>query len=359
MNRETSLYLDAWRFLAATIVFQGHVSGVRFTGGLLWQLDPYMSEAVTVFFVLSGFVIGYASDQGAISAASYAVARAARIYSVAFPALILTFGLDAIGRSLQPDLYAPSWGYVADGRVWQFVSGLFFVNQFWFTNVTQGSDLPYWSLGYEVWYYVIFGVAKFARRRWRIAGIGLLLLFVGPPIAAMFPLWLLGLLGYRFCTSLTPGRTVGAMLYLGSLAAWIAYEHWAQGHGRLTSTLGDALKRPELAQDYLVGTLFSLQLIGFCSISSVFRPVLDRLARSIRWISGATFTLYLLHLPVAQFLTAVVPWSPSSLATRIVMIGGTLAIMFAVAEVTERRKDAWRRGFALLRKPVSLESVGS
>ena len=58
--------------------------------------------------------------------------------------------LDSIGRAIQPDLYTPVWGYVADGRVWQFLSGALFVNQIWFNNVPQGSMLPYWSLGFEV-----------------------------------------------------------------------------------------------------------------------------------------------------------------------------------------------------------------
>ncbi|MGH7072336.1 MAG: acyltransferase family protein [Acetobacteraceae bacterium] len=116
MTREVSLYLDLLRFLAALTVFLGHVSGSRFTGGFLWQFGPYMGEAVTVFFVLSGFVIGYTTDRREKSAYSYAVARAARIYSVALPALVVTFTLDAIGRSIRPDLYSQSWGYVATGR---------------------------------------------------------------------------------------------------------------------------------------------------------------------------------------------------------------------------------------------------
>ena len=42
MNRATSLYLDLARFIAALVVFLGHVSGQRLTGGLFWQFGPYM-----------------------------------------------------------------------------------------------------------------------------------------------------------------------------------------------------------------------------------------------------------------------------------------------------------------------------
>jgi peptidoglycan/LPS O-acetylase OafA/YrhL len=71
LNRATSLYLDVWRLLAALAVFIGHVSGERLTGGFLWQVGPYMDQAVAVFFVLSGFVIGYATARQAGTARSY------------------------------------------------------------------------------------------------------------------------------------------------------------------------------------------------------------------------------------------------------------------------------------------------
>jgi peptidoglycan/LPS O-acetylase OafA/YrhL len=139
LTKETSLYLDVLRFVAAMVVFLGHVSGSRFTGGLLWQLGPFSGEAITVFFARSGFAIGYVTDHRERTATSYVVAEAARIYSVALPALLITSTLDAIGRSIRPELYTASWGYEADGRIWQFLSGLFFVKQVWSPDSCDGS----------------------------------------------------------------------------------------------------------------------------------------------------------------------------------------------------------------------------
>lgn len=348
MNRETSLYLDAWRLLAALTVFIGHVSGQRFTGGLFWQFGPYMGEAVAVFFVLSGFVIGYATDRAQGTAKAYAVSRLARIYSVALPALVVTFTLDAIGRLYRPELYSSSWGYVADGQLWQFASGLLFLNQIWGLAVSQGSDLPYWSLGYEVWYYVIFGVATFAAPRWRIASVLLALAFVGPAIASMLPLWLFGLFGYRFCASHPIGRPTGWALWVGSLLAWGAYEVWGRNHLGAFVAVPAFLNRPSLLEDYVVGALFIVHVVGFQAISPAFEAIAARVHRPVRWAAGATFTIYLLHLPVAQFLTTQVPWSPTSWRTRTVLFGGTLLILFVLAEVTERRKDPWKRAFKAL-----------
>jgi peptidoglycan/LPS O-acetylase OafA/YrhL len=73
-------------------------------------------------------------------------------------------------------------------------------------------------------------------------------------------------------------------------------------------------------------------------------------------IVRATFTFYLFHLPVAQFLTTIVPWPPNAWATRIVMFPGTLAIVFLIASVTERRKEMWRKGIGALARPLAYDA---
>jgi peptidoglycan/LPS O-acetylase OafA/YrhL len=331
--------------LAAMVVFLGHVSGERLTGGFLWQFGPYMGQAVTVFFVLSGFVISYATARQAETARSYLLSRLARVYSVALPALVLTFVLDAVGRSVRPELYSVAWGYVADGQAWQFASGLLLVNQIWGLDVPQGSDLPFWSLGYEAWYYVIFGLAVFAPVRWRGLAVVAALAFVGPAIAVLLPLWLLGVYGFRVCRAARVGPVAGWVLCVGSLVVWVAYEAWGRSAAAALIEVPGFLRRPSLVEDHLVGGLFVAHIIGFDAISPRFASMAALVQRPIRWAAGATFTIYLLHLPVAQFLSAQVPWRPAAWETRVVLFGGTLVILFAVAEVTERQKTWWRRVF--------------
>jgi peptidoglycan/LPS O-acetylase OafA/YrhL len=108
LTRQTSVYLDLIRFTAALIVFLGRTSGQRMTGGLPWPIAPSMNEPVTIFFVLSGYVIAYVCDRKERSSSTFIVSRAARIYSVALPARILTFSLDSTGRSISPHLYNAS-----------------------------------------------------------------------------------------------------------------------------------------------------------------------------------------------------------------------------------------------------------
>lgn len=352
MNRATSVYLDAIRFLAAFAVFVGHISGERFTAGLFWQVGPYGSEAVDVFFVLSGFVIAYVADGRENTPFEYAVSRAARIYSVAIPALVTTFILDAIGRAIDPGLYSAAWGYAWDGRGEQFLRALLFLNETWFSHVSVGSDLPYWSLGYEVWYYVIFGVAFFAPRGWRIGGAIVLLALAGPKIAALFPIWLLGALSYWFCRTRQLRLPVAAILCFGSIALWVAYEIHCWRYGRPIAP--NWIGKPDIVQDYVIGILFTLHLLGFRFISMPAEPLLRSVERPIRWVAGATLTLYLFHLPIAQFLAAITLWPARLWATRLLLFAGIPALVFLIAAVTERRKSAWRRG---IRHALGLPNV--
>src|SRR4051812_7117966 len=104
--RSFSLYLDLMRFLAAVAVFLDHLTSFPITGvedgprqGLL-LIGNYGQSAVTVFFVMSGFVIAYVTTSRENSGWSYSVSRVSRLYSVVVPALLLTFGFDLAGQML-------------------------------------------------------------------------------------------------------------------------------------------------------------------------------------------------------------------------------------------------------------------
>lgn len=337
------------RFFAALTVFVAHISGARFTAGLFWRTEPYANEAVIVFFVLSGFVIAYVAERSEVTPRAFAVARLARIYSVALPALVMTFALDAIGRTMRPELYNASWGYVLAGQWQQFLTSLFFVNRLGWLDIKEGSDVSYWSLSYEVWYYIIFAAAFFGRGPWKIVLTLVALGIAGPNILALFPLWLLGAATYRLCRRDIVGRKLGAFLCFGPLALWLAYEMLAWHGHRLDDVVPYPLfHRTELAQDYLVALLFAAHLVGFRAVSPLFAPLLTRFSKEIRWAAGATFTIYLFHVPLCQFLAAVLPWPPSAWPTRVAMFPGALVLMFLIAEYTERRKEFWRRMFTVV-----------
>lgn len=343
MERSTSVYLDLVRFIAALAVFVGHVSSARFTGGLFWQVAPYMAPAVAIFFVLSGYVIGHVTERREVDAATYATNRLARIASVCLPAIVLTLTLDTIGRAVSPGLYSLQWGYTAAHPLLQIATALTFTQRLWWCDLTIGSDLPYWSLNNEVAYYLLFGVATFGLGRVRVALLALLALAYGPPILLLLPLWLLGLLAFRLPAR--PGRRAGWLLVAGAFASYVAYETWSWHSGRILATLGPA-SRPEIAQDYLVAILFVASLTGVRAVAPDLTGLVGLLGPPSRWLAGRTFSLYLYHLPVAQFLAAVNPLPPAHPLSRVIVLGGTLAVVAVLARYTELRKEPWRRWIA-------------
>ena len=60
-----------------------------------------------------------------------------------------------------------------------------------------GSNGPWWSLGYEAWYYAIFALMFFTngRKRWLFAGAAMLV--AGPKIWLLMPSWLMGVWVWR------------------------------------------------------------------------------------------------------------------------------------------------------------------
>ncbi len=346
MPREFSTYLNLLRLSAAMAVFFGHCAWLWTPG----HLDLFRAYGcivpVLVFFVLSGFVIGYSTEHRDHDPDTYAVNRAARIYSVALPALVATFVLDAVGRSLAPALYNAGFGYSLLHPVRQFMRAALFVNEIWWSRSAPGSNGPFWSLAYEVWYYVAFGILVFGRGWRRFPAAALVLALAGPWIAVLFPIWLLGAGTYRLASRCHVGRGTGWLLAAGGLILIVAVENWATWKGLRHPPLPIYAHRWQICLDYLIGLGVAAHLLGVYAIAPSLSALLRPVARPVNWAAGATFTLYLFHFPVAQCLAACSPWALGGWPSFIFVIGGTLAVVLGAAELTERRKEPWRRLFA-------------
>ena len=341
MNKETSIYLDIVRLTAAMVVFIGHVSGQRLTGGLFWQIGAFMDDAVVIFFVLSGFVIAHVTQRPDITAPKYAAGRAARMYSVAVPALIITFCLDIFGRAIQPDSYSSVWGYSSENIALQILSSIFFINQLWYLHITPGSMLPYWSLGFEVWYYIIFGFTFFTEKKIRIILIACLLLIVGPRIALFMPLWLIGYYTYHYTGKSRFNIIEGALIFILSLAIYAVYIIFAKQEFSEIIILKNIFDVDNFFNRYTVALIFSINLIGFCALSPYLKDCFKIIENPIRWFAGATFTIYLLHVPIAQFLSVITPWKVDYYLSQIFVFLTTFFSMLIIAQYTERRKHVW------------------
>ncbi len=349
MRTSTSIYLDLVRFTAAMLVFLGHSAMPFLAGDRFAMFSPYMGDAVMVFFVLSGFVIAYATDSRGSDLAGYSIARLARVYSVALPAVALTLVLDSIGGTLHPEYYAAYAGNTLANPVLHHLLPVFFLNQLWYFDVALGSLGAYWSLCYEIWYYVAFGILMFSRGWPRVALLMLLGLFVGPIISIYFLVWLVGYFAYALCRDGRLGEGWGLVCCIGGLALLIgAARYGVAGEDATLRWFAPVLGDANIVHHLGVALGFALHLIGFNAIADRLTPVFALLRRPVQWLAGATFTIYLFHLPVMVFLAAIMPLEPGSGLATMVMIGGGTLIMFGIAEFTERRKRPWQALFTAI-----------
>jgi peptidoglycan/LPS O-acetylase OafA/YrhL len=273
---------------------------------------------------------------------------------------------DAIGLRENAASYQGSFQALSPGLL---VRSVLFIGEQWNTHRYPGSNGPYWSLGFEVWYYVTFGAFLFAPRQWGWLLAAAALAFIGPKVALIFPAWLFGMAVYHYCAAhgmphcaarrLSPAT--GWILLAVPLAVLAVYQMapypqpYLQAFQNITF---DPDRFLSLGQDYLVAALFSAHLIGFVTLSATFAPWLERHARIIRWISGATFSIYLAHLPIMHLLVAISPSSKSSPWTLALLLTVTPILCLGFAEISERRKDAWRRLIASAPRVLELLSPG-
>lgn len=343
MNRGLSVYLDLLRFTAAMAVFLCHSSYARYTAIFTDSFRPFGHDAVIVFFVLSGFVIAYVSARKEHAFRDYALSRAARIYSVAIPAIVLTVVLDFARMWLVPGFsehqFHKLWLYLPFYSV--------FGTDWWFLNEDMLSNSPFWSLSYEVWYYVAFGVLFYLRGQWRWIAAGVVLALIGPRQWLLFPIWLAGCALYYHHDRLHIGRILARCLFFGSIATYglLKYMHGFDAINDAVNylLLGWPHQYLRYSQyfigDYLIGTLVLVNI--FAARHCEFR-LFTSWARGIRLAASFTFALYLFHMPMLKFYSALFQTNTESLADYTLLLSSVLGSVVLLGMVTEWRKAAVR-----------------
>src|SRR5258707_12737466 len=194
MSKATSLLLDFVRVSAGLAVFASHCNWAWYPdrGILRWRGH----DAVIIFFILSGHVISYVTFTRETGPKPYILARLARLYSVVLPALLLTALLQMAGLALNPVFYLP---YTRHWDVLHYVFCGLFLQSIWDLNATPAINSPFWTLGYEFWYYVVFGILIFSKS-WKttINSLGTIGLITGLKIWLLAPVWFIGVAVYAY-----------------------------------------------------------------------------------------------------------------------------------------------------------------
>jgi len=356
------------RFSAAFLVFIVHANYERFTGGLpfLWRFSDLGNDAVMVFFVLSGFVISYVANGKEDSIDKYFVSRFARLYSVVVPALILTAALDFVGSRITYELY-DGWWFETSYPFGRFLANLLFVNEIWFSSIRPFSNGPFWSIGYEFWYYVLFAFSFYLKGRTKYLIIISICVLVGPKILILLPVWMLGVLVYRVNSSDLIGHRIGWILFLASIGLYVMYVSY-DGQAYLLSitenTLGNELYEKLMwskyfLSSYIIGLLVAANFIGFKSISTSFSPIMNFISKPIRYLASYTFVLYLLHYPLLQFFSALTFDASTGRTQPFIVVTGTLFTVWLLGGITEGQKGRYKKSISMLWSFLSERRVKS
>lgn len=339
-----SIYLDVFRFLAAMGVFLYHAQQYSASPGVLPNI--YVNhQLVIIFFVISGYVIAASVARPDRTLASYSADRLTRLSSVVIPALVLTYCLDAIGSPISPDIYSS-----IINQQWQSVRlmvNFFYCQQIWFLCVNPSSNGPFWSLGYEFWYYVLFGIWIFVGVKWKKALLfSVVSLFIGPKILLLLPAWAAGAIAFHAGKSWRCSYHSSFLLFVATgLAVVIALS--------LKDQLGLDNGKPIISPLYYSSNFSGDNIFAFIVAAhffccTLFSSHLNRnlepfsVVRFIRWLASHTFSLYLFHKPILIFIRAITRYDPHNLFAALGAMFFALLIIAGLSKFTEQRYPALR-----------------
>lgn len=349
MTPGLSLYLDLWRVMAALQVVVYHMGKLDAAGFGQNLLNAWGHEAVVVFFVLSGFVISHAAHTSDKTFGRYASSRISRLYSVVLPCLFLTVVFDSVGLRLAPQIYEfIKMSDNTEAPVARLLFCLLMLNESW-VSVRFFSNVPFWSLCYEFWYYVLFGCCFYFTGMKRVALVAVAALISGPRILLLFPIWLMGVAAYSAPVRTTWWRSAVWLALLQPILVGVAYVHFdlrewgVQPANWVMDRFGYSLGWSTLVvSDSILGFSFALHLAAAKQFDGALLRLFQPFGSLIRWGAGRSFTLYLMHQPVLFALTAVMlsvadgPWRPA------VILAGTVALPLLLAPSIESQRHRLR-----------------
>ncbi len=352
LPESASLLLDGIRFSLALLVVVGHATLPWFSTA--WPpLLGWADVAVPGFFVLSGFMIRYVTENRERDPRRYFISRASRMYSVLLPALVLTLLCRAAIAWHSPayagTLHRPEGTLPVAAHT---VAHLFFFTQFWGHAVLLPPNLPLWSLGYEVPYYVLFGLLTLCRGRWRWIVASLYTIALGPQVLFLAPLWWSGCWLYDLWQWSRQSQARAAWVAAASFVAllllvlpfagspvWTRMAHLSNP----LLWLGQPPARATMLA-YASGLVsWLVMLLGLCASGRVRLSKKAWWARPVRRLAEGTFTLYLFHYPllclVPTFVGHVLQTSSGTAAT----VMGIVAVCVAASAPIDALKNWMRR----------------
>ena len=332
-----SIYLDAIRFLAALSVVLHHTWELVFPK---FPLPWPGHTAVVVFFVISGYVIAHAAAHPNASLRLYAGNRLARVLSVSIPAILLGLFIAPMAGTSMINNAGPMDLSILD-MVANSVFSLFFLGQSWGFDFNPPYNPPFWSLCFEVWYYVIFAAWTYSSKRFRLLATVITMLLAGPKILLLMPVWLLGVAIYRWAPKMPQSyalalfmlsSVIGLLFFWFDISVTIRTAMAAQWPTFMRSIHG----ANQFVGDFFMGLVVSANFIAAANLTTMFKAVI-KVEKPIRYLASFTFSTYLYHMPLAVLL-----WNGLAIHSAAQFYGLLFIGIFVLAQATERRVTYFR-----------------
>lgn len=295
MHKNNYPWLDWFRFLAALIVALGHTREIMFVKyanltthspliAFFFIITRMGNEAVLIFFVLSGFLVGGKALErlrdGSFNMQSYIIDRTTRIFIPLIPAIVLTIMVDiAIAHPL-------NW--------FQIIGNIFAMQGVSTTELADNGVL--WTLSYEIWFYVLVVASALCFRK--ATGGFCLILLVSLIFTQLFPHYLLcWLIGAAAHINLPKKLSFAAIL---SALALCVYGYVGRQVGRGSESFDVTFLSAFVPSEEVARVIFSA---GFALLIRhiILIKSWENFERVGALLAASSYTLYLTHVPVTQF----------------------------------------------------------
>ncbi|MCJ8322173.1 MAG: acyltransferase, partial [Colwellia sp.] len=329
----------------ALVVVLAHMIHFDIATGDWIKWLPYNGrDAVILFFLLSGYVISYTTEKKQSGIKDYIVSRATRIYSVAIPVIALTVSLDLIGLQFNPENYTGLYQYE---KLYIYIPfHLSFLGEIWTISEQPFTVPPYWSLGYEVWYYVLFAALYFYSGIKRVVIFSLIFVFVGYKLWLLFPLWLAGVWLYKNHDKWQLAPWLANVIFVGSLLGYVLFKQFGIDHYLIALgrhiwpfdlfSLGSA---HNYLSDYAVCIFVILHLYAAKYVDLSW---LVKYKKPIVTLASYTFTLYLVHAPIILTIEHNMTLNTDSIYTTLGILLVVALVTWGLGFLTEQRKHKFK-----------------
>ncbi len=390
LSNRASSDLDLIRGLAAIMVLLAHwriglfvdideIKNPTIPTRAFYFLTSLGGQAVVVFFVLSGYLVG-GSVLRAVRAnrwswKSYLIDRGTRLYVVLLPAVIFGGLLDWAGLSL----FGAHGVYSRAGQEMglttlpvastltprELFGNLAFLQSMPLPQIFPvGTNHSLWTLSFEFWYYMLFPLlvsvvvikSPVARRIIKALAAITISVFLGIGGVLMFAQWLMGAwLASRVTLSAVSSRamrTAAFLIWLGMFGVYSSeypdrfFQVFLKHHRYLTHIIG-----PDTVM--ALATVFWMATL----IAQPDGPLPAWRTSLSQRLSQVSYTCYLVHFPAIIFLSAWFSWNlrrqpvaPALLMSTAILAGTAvyvLVVWWLFERNTSKIRDRIRSAFGV------------